>query len=98
MTAKTTTLFIPRRVAALYLAWEVGLARANVLIKTLPRDHRGWVEMTAPAMRLMFVPARGRVTRRHIDAYAARIREAVAYQEGRLGRGLTAGGGCVRAA
>ena len=86
----TFTLFIPRRYAVLYLAWELTPAGANRFIKTLPTDSRGWIGMHA--MTLFFPVGKRRHTRKSLENFANRIRNTVAYQEGKLGKPLTAGG------
>lgn len=77
--------------AALYLAWEYGIRRAREILATAPADP-----VYSPGfVRLTFGPFltdhRGRRTRAAAENYAARIREAVAFQQGRLGRPLRNG-------
>lgn len=91
----TYKLIIPRRCAALYYAWEFGNrpVAINKVIDQLPRDVRGWVEISV--YTLMRPVSAKRWTRRALENFASRIREAIAYQEGRLGKPFSAGGGCV---
>ncbi len=92
---KTYSLFIPRHYAALYIAWDLGMknGRPQQILNALPKDARGWLDMSA------FTPMRPvrakRWTLRDLNNFAAHIREVVSYQEGRLGRKLTGGGGCI---
>lgn len=85
-------LYIPRRDAVLYLAWEVGVSRVRRILARLGKDERGWVDMAD----FTILRQGERWTRRELESFAARIRETIAYQEGRLRKPYTAGGGLVR--
>ena len=78
----------PRKVAALYYAWEFGLKRANSMMKKAGTTKRGRIIIDLSIFNLKNKKSEW------INA-VSRIREAVAFQEGRLGRDMTAGGGCV---
>lgn len=80
MTRKTYIVETTRSMAALYLAWEFGIARAVTTLAQYPR--KGFVRLPS------FGPLR---LRREAESMAARVRMVVAWQQGRLGRDLTAG-------
>lgn len=91
----TNRLFIPRRYALLYFAFEYGNKPKIIYrqLDCLPRDIRGWFDMSAHILMRPLLAKHW--TLRDLNDFAARIREAISYQEGRLGKPLTAGGGCV---
>ncbi len=76
-----------RASAVIYLAWEFGIERARKLLSgadsSRVRRQGAWVEIE---MDMFLIPHRGR--RRTVAAarvWIERIREAVAYQRGRMG-------------
>ena len=82
----TYEISISRKSAALYLAWEYGINRANVMLKSAKPDP------TYPESFLRLpVFWCSRPTLRSANDMAQRIRDAIAYQEGRLGRPYTGG-------
>ena len=100
----TYAIDLPRSFAAMYLAWEFGAARANKLLRgaqpknvmACPRAGRStFIRLTFNTFLVPSRSRRGRQTKSAAEGWAQRIREALSYQEGRLGRPLTAGGGCV---
>ena len=88
---KKITVFTPRRYAIYYLAWEYGLRNVRPMLAKLPKDSRGWYDLIDGP----FFKTGGKITyaRRHAD----RVCQVIAYQEGRLGKPLTGGGGVIRA-
>lgn len=87
------TLYVPRKYAAIYLAWEFGVSaerhhNAQTMIQRLPRDSRGWLDLSS-----LNLPAKR--TKRACEALASRVRQAIAYYEGKHGKPLTAGGGVI---
>ena len=85
---KNYHIFTPRCYAAIYLFAEFGAARANILLQKLPKDSRGWVDLG----QTPFFAAR---IKRDSNAHVVRICTMIAHHEGRLGRHLTGGGGCI---
>ena len=88
----TYHIIASRNSAALYLAWEFGIARANKMLQAaLPAaDSRGFIQLPEFGCFLVHYKT-GRRTKRLAEGYAHRIRQAVAYQEGRLGRTFSSG-------
>lgn len=79
----TYRISLPRRDAALYLAWELGIRHAVKRLATVEADPllRGFVFLPCGALW-------NERSRRSAQRWANRIRMAVAYQQGRLGRPL----------
>ncbi len=78
--------------AALYLAWEYGFRRANILLKeilprTIPRGFSlgNQVLLDAGKYRPLLVK---HTRRKDAEIYAALIRQVIAYQQGRLRKSL----------
>lgn len=90
---QTYHLYIPRRYAVLFLAWEVGVKNVRRNLARLSRDERGWIDMADMTIRRPIEHTRWR--RRDLERFAGLIRETIAYQEGRLGKPYTAGGGVI---
>ena len=84
---KEYQLFVPRSSAVLYLAWDVGLPAVRRYMDSLPKDHRGWIGLHG--MTLFRPLGKKRWTRHDLERYAARVREVVAFQQGRLGKALS---------
>lgn len=88
----TYQIIAARPSAALYLAWEFGITRANQMLQAaLPATgSRGFIQLPEFGCFLADYKT-GRRTKRMAENYAQRIRQAVAYQEGRLGRAFSSG-------
>ena len=83
---------ISRRAAAMYLAWEYGVARAVKMMAAVKADpqFKGFVRFTD---RYFLTGPKGRPTKRAAEGWATRIKMAVYHQQGRLGQHLSDGGG-----
>ena len=92
---KEYNLYIPRKYAVMYLAWELGLNRVIPTLKKLSTDHRGWVNMADFELYKPILKRGKPWLKRELEGFANHVRSVVAYQEGRLGKGLTGGGACI---
>ena len=79
-----------RSTAVKYIAWEFGLHRAQKIISTLERIDAAFYRL--PILDAMATPVGRRYLSRHqADVWANRVRQAVAYQQARLGQPLIGG-------
>jgi hypothetical protein len=99
MTTKPYEISLSRRSATLYLHKEFGIVRAFQILGDIKPDPR-WPNcfVRLPQYGAFMAARNGRYTKRMAEGWASRIRQFVAYQEGRLGRPLTGGDVYVRPA
>ncbi|MCB1675205.1 MAG: hypothetical protein KDI01_02880 [Halioglobus sp.] len=86
-------LWVSRKDAIKWMAWEFGLADVQRLLAKAEKDHRGWIECAGLSLfsierdRLQRA-RRVRPARRWVESLGHRVSEACVYQNARLGRGL----------
>ena len=86
-------IFAPESYARIYLAEEMGEDHVKWSLTCMAVDSRGWVDLTDTPSFSSYVKR----TKTSATTYASRVCNMIAFAEGRDGKGLTAGGGNVRA-
>ena len=85
-------IFAPENYARIYLAEEMGEDHVEWSLEQMAKDSRCWIDLTDTPL---FKSSKESKTK--AAGYASRICQMIAYAEGREGKSLTGGGGCIRA-